>query len=136
MECKLNVLKQIVEQGFGDADLQLIDKLIPDDWIEHQVNLQGGKEVLKQAILTLNYTFSDRKYTLLHYSVNGDMVWVHYKFTGLHTGSLMGHEATNKTISIDVIDIARIENNHLVEHWGIPDRFSLLMQLGFFPTAS
>lgn len=36
-----------------------------------------------------------------------------------------------KKFSIDVIDIARIENGKIIEHWGIPDRFALLMQLGF-----
>jgi predicted ester cyclase len=44
----------------------------------------------------------------------------------------MGREPTGKSVIIDVMDIARIENDQIVEHWGIPDRFSLLMQLGFF----
>jgi predicted ester cyclase len=126
---KLNVLRQIVEEGFGKADLKVIDQLITDDWIEHQGNLKGGKEILKQAILSLAHTFSDRKYTLVNHSVNGDMVWVHYQFTGVHTGSFMGYEPTGKEVAIDVMDIARIENDRLVEHWGIPDRFTLLKQM-------
>jgi predicted ester cyclase len=131
---KLNVLRQIVEEGFGNTDLQVIDQLIIDNWIEHQANLKGGKEVLKKAILSLGNAFSNRKYTLANYSINGDIVWVHYKFSGTHTGSFMGHEPTKKEIVIDVMDIARIENDRLVEHWGIPDRFALLTQLGFFPS--
>jgi predicted ester cyclase len=130
---KLNVLRQIVEKGFGKADLQVIDQLIDDNWVEHQVNLKGGKEVLKKAILSLEKAFSDRKYTLANYSVNGDIVWVHYKFSGTHTGPFMGHKPTKKEIVIDVMDIARIEDDRLVEHWGIPDRFALVTQLGFFP---
>ena len=43
----------------------------------------------------------------------------------------MGHEPTGKTFTIDVMDIARVENDQIVEHWGIPDRFNLMMQLGF-----
>lgn len=131
---KLNVLRQIVEKGFGNADLHVIDQLIIDNWIEHQVNLKGGKEVLKKAILSLKRAFSDRKYTLTNYSVNGDIVWVHYKFSGRHTGPFMGYEPTGKEIVIDVMDIARIEHDRLVEHWGIPDRFALMTQLGFFPS--
>jgi predicted ester cyclase len=130
---KLQVLKQIVEQGFGNADLELIDRLIADDWIEHQPNLQGGKEVLKNAILALKNAFSNRKYTLINYSVNKDMVWVHYQYSAVHTGAFMGHEPTGKAVLIDVMDIAIIEHGRLVEHWGIPDRFSLLKQLGIFP---
>ena len=42
----------------------------------------------------------------------------------------MGHAATGKEVSIDVMHIARINNGQIIEHWGIPDRFSLLVQLG------
>lgn len=128
---KLDVLCQIVEQGFGNADLYLIDQLIAHDYIEHQFNMRGGKEGLKKAILSLSNAFSNREYELLHSTVTGDIVWTHYRSTGEHTGYFMGQEPTNKKFTIDVIDIARIENGKLVEHWGVPDRFALLMQLGF-----
>jgi predicted ester cyclase len=53
-----------------------------------------------------------------------------------HTGQFMGYEPTGKEIVIDVMDIARIENDRLVKHWGIPNRFALLTQLGIFPSAA
>jgi hypothetical protein len=56
------------------ADLQVINQLITDDWIEHQFNLKGGKEVLKNAILSLAAAFTDRKYTQTNYAVNDDIV--------------------------------------------------------------
>ena len=128
---ELNVIRQVVEKGFGNADMVVIDQFIHDNWIEHQLTLQGGKEVLKKAILSLEKGFPNRIYELTNYSVNGDMVWVHYKFSAIHAGSFMGIEPTGKKITIDVMDIARIKDNQIVEHWGIPDRFTLLMQLGF-----
>jgi predicted ester cyclase len=132
----LNVLRQVVEKGFGKADMDVIDQLINDNWTEHQPSLKGGKEGLKKSILSLDTAFSNRLYELENYSVNGDIVWVHYRFSAVHTGSFMGQQPTGKQVIIDVMDIARIENGQIVEHWGIPDRFNLLMQLGFFqPTA-
>jgi len=50
------------------------------------------------------------------------------------TLSFMGHEATGKEVLIDVMDIARIEHGQLIEHWGIPDRFAFLLQLGILPS--
>ena len=128
---KLDVLRQIIEQGFGNGDLYVIDQLVADDYIEHQFNMRGGKEGLKKAIISLSNAFSNHEYHLINHVVNGNMVWVHYRSTGEHTGKFMGHEPTGKRFSIDVIDIARIENGKLAEHWGMPDRFALLMQLGF-----
>ena len=130
---KLNVLRQIVEQGFGNADLDVIDRLITDNWIEHQVNLKGGKEVLKKAIRGIERAFSERKYTLANHSVNGHLVCVHYRLNAKHPRPFIAHEPPGKQITIDVMDIARIENGQLVEHWGISDRFALVTQLGLFP---
>ena len=33
-------------------------------------------------------------------------------------------------MSIDVIDIVRVEGGLMVEHWGVPDRLGALFQLG------
>ena len=135
-QAKLNVIRRVVEDGFGKADLNVIDQLIHDNWIEHQFNMKGHKEGLKTAIRTLEKAFSNRVYDLINHAVNGDIVWVHYRFSGLHTGSFMGREPTGKQFTIDVIDIARIENGQVIEHWGVPDRFALLFQIGLLqPTA-
>ena len=97
----LDVLRLVVEQGFGNADMSVIDKVINDNWIEHQFGMKGGKEGLKKAIQSLDSAFSNRKYELMNYSVNDDIVWVHYKASGEHTGPFMGHEPTGKKFSID-----------------------------------
>ena len=128
---KLDVLRQIIEQGFGNADLYVIDQLVADDYIEHQFAMHGQKDGLKKAIVSLSNAFSNHEYELINYTLNGDLVWAHYRSTGEHTGKFMGHEPTGKKFSIDVIDIARIQKGKLVEHWGVPDRFALLMQLEF-----
>lgn len=39
----LAVLQQVVEEGFGNANLHIIDQLINDNWVEHQLSLKGGK---------------------------------------------------------------------------------------------
>lgn len=134
---KLTVIRQVVEEGFGKGDMHTIDQLISDHIIEHQFSMKGGKEGLKKAIASLILAFSGRRYELLHYSVEGDIVWVHYRYSAIHTGEFMGRAATGKEFSIDVIDVSKIRNGQIVEHWGVPDRFALLMQLGFLqPTHS
>lgn len=128
---KLNVLRQVVEEGFGNADLYIIDQLFADNYIEHQFGMRGGKEGLKKAILSLANAFSNHQYELIDSSVNGDIVWVHYRSSAEHSGTFMGHKPTGKKFIIDVMDRARIEHGKITEHWGVPDRFALLMQLGF-----
>lgn len=127
----VNLLRQVVEEGFGNADLYVVDQIMSDHLVEHQFGLHGGKEGLKKAILSLAEAFSDRNYELVHHAVDGNMVWVHYRFSAEHTGPFMEHSPTHKKITIDVMDIAKIEEGKITEHWGVPDRFALMMQLGF-----
>ena len=126
----LEIIRKIVEEGFGKEDLSVIDHYVSDAVVEHQSGLGDGKEGLKNAINGLHTSFPDLNYDLQNHAENGDTVWVHYKASATHTGPFMGVPSSGKRFTIDVIDVARFENNRLVEHWGIPDRFSLLMQLG------
>jgi predicted SnoaL-like aldol condensation-catalyzing enzyme len=34
---------------------------------------------------------------------------------------------------IDVFDVIRVADGRMVEHWGVPDRLGVLMQLGLVP---
>jgi predicted ester cyclase len=44
----------------------------------------------------------------------------------------MGIAPSNKKFSVQVFDMCRFENGRIVEHWGVPDRFALMAQLGAF----
>lgn len=126
----LSVLRKIVEDGFGKCDLSVIDELIDDNCIEHQFGMSPGKEGLKNSILSLHSGFPDMQYELQHTSETDGLVWVHYLASGTHTGSFMHRPPSGKKFIIDVIDIARVSNGRITEHWGMPDRFALMKQLG------
>ena len=49
----------------------------------------------------------------------GDRVTTRKTLHGTHRGEFFGIAATNRRISIDVIDIVRLENGRYVEHWGV-----------------
>ena len=50
--------------------------------------------------------------------------------TGTNDGSFMGNPPTGRTMRVDVFDSLRVENDRIVEHWGVPDRLGALFQLG------
>lgn len=60
---------------------------------------------------------------------DGDRVVTRKTITGTHTGPLMGRAATGKPVSIDAIDIVRVQDGRYVEHWGINTLQSVLAQL-------
>lgn len=58
-----------------------------------------------------------------------DKVWARLRGRGTHAGQVLGGP-TGKPFDITIIDIARFRDGKLVEHWGVPDRFAQMQQLG------
>lgn len=67
-------------------------------------------------------------------AVRGNLVWARNVASGTNHGSFMGHPPTGRSIRVDVIDVVRVRDGRIVEHWGVPDRLSALMQLGLAPS--
>jgi predicted ester cyclase len=128
----LDIIREIMEEGFENSNFEVIDRYVSEDLIEHQFGARQGKDGIKGIIKELHSGLSELHYTLQKNVVDGDLVWSHYKATAIQSGSFMHMPPSGKPISIDIMDIGRIENGLLVEHWGIPDRFAVMMQLGVF----
>ena len=54
-------------------------------------------------------------------------------FHGTHLGPLMGIPPTGKRVTIGVIDIVRVVEGKIVEHWCVVDQMGLMQQLGVLP---
>ncbi len=77
----------------------------------------------------LKPAFPDMTVEIYDQVAEGDKVTTRKAFHATHTGEFMGVPATNKKVVIDVIDILRLRDNQLVEHWGIVDFQSVMAQL-------
>ena len=64
---------------------------------------------------------------------DGDLEAAHVVLTGTHNGDLMGVAATGKTVEFGGIDIIRVEDGKVAEHWGVTDTMSLMQQVGAIP---
>ena len=65
-----------------------------------------------------NPAFSDVTREQVVLVADGDRVVNHFRTTGTHTGEFLGMAATGKRVTIDNIEIWRIEGDKIVEHWG------------------
>jgi predicted ester cyclase len=124
------VLRRIVLEAFGAGDLDVLDELVSEQVIEHQYGLPRDREELKQAIAGLRRAFPDLSYSVIATTFDGEKVWGHFRARGTNLGPFYGSEPTGLEMEIDVIDVVRVVDGRLVEHWGVPDRFALLDQLG------
>jgi ketosteroid isomerase-like protein len=122
----------IIERGFNQGDLSVADEVCAPKLSEHEYLAKtdvSGPEILKDQIQTARGNTEGLTLTVEDIVESGDKIWARSTATGINRRS-------GKPISITVIDICRFENGKLVEHWGVPDRFAMLHQVGALPPPS
>jgi predicted ester cyclase len=127
------VYRTVMEEAFGKGNVAALDGLFASDAKEHQFGMPPTVEGLKGSIMSLRAAFPDLALTVEEVVTDGDMVWGRATARGTHLGQFMGMPPSNKTFAIQVFDMCRFDNGRIVEHWGVPDRFALLAQLGVLP---
>ena len=130
------LFRRLIEEGFNNRDFAVIEEIVATDTKEHQFFGPGhpaGVEGVKAIVTDLHALFADFKLVIEDITADGDKVWGRLSSSGVNHGSFMGHPPTGKQTGIDVIDICRFEDGKMVEHWGVPDRFRLMLQLGLLP---
>jgi predicted ester cyclase len=65
-----------------------------------------------------NPAFSDVVQEQIALVADGDRVVNHSRTTGTHTGEFLGIPATGRRITVDHVEIWRIEGDKIVEQWG------------------
>ena len=128
------VFTRVIEEGFNRGNFDAWDDCFPPAVQEHQYGLPSTLAEFKQAIAGLRRAMPDLTLTIDEMVANGDKVWVRMTARGTHRGPFMGFAPTGKSFTITVMDVCRFESGRIVEHWGVPDRFALLHQLGLLAT--
>jgi predicted ester cyclase len=132
-ETNRDLLLRLIEEGFNKGNLAVVNEIVSPDAKEHQRGNHDGTEGTKEVIRTLRRWFPDFSMHAEEVVASGDKVWARFSATGTNLGSVMGRQPTGKKMKIDVIDIVRIQNGRIVEHWGVPDQLGMMIQTGLIP---
>jgi predicted ester cyclase len=124
------LLLRLISESFNKGDLSVVDETVAVDCNEHQRGNSDGSAGVKELVTTLRTWFPDFNMTPEDTAVVGDVVWARFTASGTNLGPVMGRPPTGKKMSVDVIDIVRIEGGKIVEHWGVPDQLGMMIQLG------
>ena len=88
--------------------------------------LQGFKESFKAALAS----FPDYAITIDDQIAEGDKVVTRYTASGTQEGDFMGVAPTGERVELVGIDIDRIEDGKIVEHWSEASLDELMVKLG------
>jgi predicted ester cyclase len=127
-----DIVRRFVDEYQTGADERAFQELLDPEVVDHSrpPGIAPGAPGVRQQFDGLRAAFPDFRATILDQVAEGDKVVTRKVFTGTHEGPFDGLDPTGRQVEIHVIDIVRVADGRIVEHWNCVDRLGLLAQLG------
>ena len=131
------LIRRFYEDVIAGGQLELIDELTTDGMVDHEQGLPGqpeGREGVKFFVGVMREAFPDISVKSVSPAMaDGDLEAGRAVLTGTHQGDLMGVPATGNQVEIETVDIIRIQDGKVAEHWGLTDAMGIMEQIGAAP---
>jgi predicted SnoaL-like aldol condensation-catalyzing enzyme len=126
--------KDVVARFYNDVfihhDMTKLDTYMRDDYIQHNPDCPQGKAGFIEFFDVIFKAIPDFRYTLKKMVAEDDIVMAYSATTGTHTGGeWLGKKATGNTLDYNVVDIFRVQDGKIAEHWDVADTFTFFRQL-------
>lgn len=124
------LLADFAQAVFVKKDLSQLTNYMQPGYIQHNPLVPQGLSGFQQFFADWFKAVPDWHYQLEKLVAEGDTVWAYGVYAGTQQGEWLGIPATGKHYRIYAVDIFRIENGKLAEHWDVLDAYGLFKQLG------
>lgn len=125
------IVEDFCDTVFVRHDLRTLDRYMRDDYIQHNPDVAQGKAGFRQFFEKTFKAMPDFRYTLKKIVADGDLVFIYCTTSATHTGGeWLGVQPTGNRLNFDVVDIFRIQDGLIAEHWDVADTYNLFSQLG------
>ena len=128
-----------IEEVINKGNLAVVDAMCPPGYVGHNPHHPlkdqpaGPEEVKEHVVRTLRTAFPDLQQSIEDMIAEGDKVVVRSTFRGTHQGPFAGIAPTGKRLSMTAIEIFRVKDGKLPEHWINADYLGAMQQLGAIP---
>jgi predicted ester cyclase len=112
------VVRALIE-GRAGGDLEASLRFIAADSLDqgHQVTHDDWRRKWE----SMNTGCPDMHVTIEHSVESGEWVANRYTIRGTHTGDFFGQQPTGKQFEIKGIDMIRVRDGQIVEHWAVAE---------------
>jgi predicted ester cyclase len=114
------VYKIISTGDFGRAE-EIVDPEAPDNELLPDDPPAKLIDTFKETFTEARAGFPDLSITVEDVMAEGDLVAARVVMRGTHQGEFQGLAPTSKRVEVKAIDMFRISNGKIVEHWGHAD---------------
>lgn len=128
-------VRRYYDEVLSGGNIGLLDELAVPDYDEHSPfpGQPNGIEGLRARTGGIVGAFRPR-FTVHELVAEGDTVVAYWTNTGTHQGDFMGMPPSGRTVTISGIDVHRLRDGRMAEHWHVIEELQMLQQLGVIPT--
>lgn len=126
-------MERIYEEVFNQGNVDVIDELLADDFVEHEALPPGipqGKDAPRAYTTMFRSAFPDFRMAIQEMLQDGNKVITRVRVSGTHKGEFIGIPPTDNTFEVTAVDIVEFRDNKGIGHWGVMDMAGMMEQLG------
>lgn len=126
-----DVVTRFLDDVFVRRDMTRLDEYMRDDYIQHNPDCPQGKTGFLEFFDVIFRALPDFHYVVKKVVADGDLVMAWCTTMGTHTGGdFLGQSPSGSSVKFDVVDIFRMQDGKIAEHWDVADTFTFFSQLG------
>lgn len=128
----ISVVRRNTEEVQGAGNFEIFDQLFADDFVDHtpQAGMESNdKESVRQLYMAIRKAFPDFKPVIHWQTSDGEKVTTFKTYYGTHKDGIFGIPPSGKKIHFETVDVMRVKNGKITDHWGVANLLSLINQL-------
>jgi predicted SnoaL-like aldol condensation-catalyzing enzyme len=136
-EVNKSIVAEFYEKVLNGHNLDIVDRYMHADYIQHNPLAAQGSAGFIEFHKKFFAAIPDAQTAVNRMVAEGDLVFVHSTYTGTHKGKgLLDLPPTGNKVCYDVVDMFRLRDGKLCEHWDVADTKTIFTQLGAIPPDS
>jgi predicted ester cyclase len=131
-EAAIAVVRRNNEEVQGKGDWKVFDELFAEDFVDHTP--QPGTTADKPGVLALyqglRAGFPDFTPDIKWQIAKDGLVTTYKIYRGTQTGPVFGVAPTGRPVEFETVDVMRVVDGKITDHWGVGNLLKMLVQLG------
>ncbi len=126
------VVRRNTEEVQGKGNFHVFDELFADDFVDHttQPGTTPDKEGVRKLYTYMREAFPDFHAEIHWQLADDDRVTTFKTYHGTHQGTFLCVLPTGRAIQFETVDVMRVQNGKITDHWGVGNLLSLMQQIG------
>ena len=131
-----DLIHRYFDEVWNRGRVEVLDDILTSDYINHSPsvpNPEPGPLGLAPIVEAMRRAFPDLRYDIEDIVHGEDSLAVRLTVSGTHRGDFFGIPPTGRAFCVTQINIERLREGRIAEHWRTMDELGLLRQLGVLP---